>query len=116
VDEETRTVLARVELPNESGLWRPGLFVTASVAGDVRDVPVIVPRDAVQLLDGESVVFVPDGDAFRPATVVTGEGSSTHLEIVRGLEPGDSYVAAGAFALKAEMLTSGMDPHAGHGH
>ena len=116
VDEETRTILARIELPNESGEWRPGLFVEASVASDHIDAGVVVPKDAVQLLEGEQVVFVPDGDAFMPALVVPGRSTATHVEIVTGLELGQRYVAEGAFALKSEMITSGMDSHAGHGH
>jgi cobalt-zinc-cadmium efflux system membrane fusion protein len=116
VDEETRTVLARVELPNRSGEWRPGLFITASVASGHRDAPLAVPKDAVQLLEGEQVVFIPEGDAFAPALVTTGLSNETHVEILSGLEPGQEYVAEGAFALKAEMITSGLDPHAGHGH
>jgi cobalt-zinc-cadmium efflux system membrane fusion protein len=116
MDVETRTVSARVEITNESGEWRPGLFVTASLALDTFGVPVAVPKDAVQSLDGESVVFVPDGGGFSPALVVTGRANATHVEVVSGLEAGEPYVAGGAFALKAEMVTSGMDSHAGHGH
>ncbi len=116
VDETTRTAYARVELPNHSGVWRPGLFVTASLASDHAEVPVMVEKDAVQLLDGEHVVFIPDGDAFEPVAVVTGRSDTEYIEIVSGLERGQRYVSEGAFALKAEMVTSGMDSHAGHGH
>ena len=116
VDEETRTVLARVELPNSSGEWRPGLFVTATVSSGHLDADVVVPRNAVQLLDGEQVVFVPEGDAFHPSLVTPGATNATHVEILSGLERGQRYVVDGAFALKAEMVTSGMDSHAGHGH
>jgi len=116
VDEVTRMVLARVELPNESGKWRPGLFVTATMASGHEEAPVVVPTDAVQLLDGEHVVFVPVGDAFEATLVSLGRTNATHSEILSGLERGQRYVAEGAFALKAEMVTSGMDSHAGHGH
>jgi len=116
VDETTRTAYARVELPNHSGVWRPGLFVTASLASDHTEVPVMVEKDAIQLLDGEHVVFVADGDAFEPVLVATGRSDDEHIEILGGLKRGQEYVAEGAFALKAEMVTSGMDPHAGHGH
>lgn len=116
VDEETRTVLARIEIPNESGHWRPGLFVTASLTSDVLEFPVVVPKEAVQSIEGEHVVFVPDGNAFAPALVVPGRSNAVNVEIVSGLASGDRYVAEGAFALKAEMVTSGLDSHAGHGH
>ena len=116
VDEITRTALARIEIPNTSGMWRPGLFVTASLTSEHLDVPVLIHKDAVQLLDNEQVVFMPDGDAFTPVPVVQGRSNATHVEILSGLERGERYVAEGAFALKAEMVTSGLDSHAGHGH
>ncbi len=116
IDEETRTALARVEIRNVGGHWRPGLFVTAYAASEQLEVPVMIPRDAVQSLEGETVVFVPDGDAFESVPVVLGRTNGTHVEIETGLRQGEQYVAEGAFALKAEVVTSGLDSHAGHGH
>ncbi len=116
IDEETRTALARAEIPNTNGQWRPGLFVTAYAASDQLDVPVMIPKDAVQSLEGETVVFIPEGDAFESVPVVLGRTNGTHVEIEMGLEQGEQYVTEGAFALKAEVVTSGLDSHAGHGH
>jgi len=116
IDEETRTALARVEIPNTNGQWRPGLFVTAYAASEQLEVPVMIPKDAVQSLEGETVVFIPDGDAFESVPVMLGRSNGTHVEIETGLDQGEQYVAEGAFALKAEVVTSGLDSHAGHGH
>jgi cobalt-zinc-cadmium efflux system membrane fusion protein len=116
IDEETRTVLARIQIPNESGQWRPGLFVRADVSTDRLEVPVLVPKDAVQTIEGESVLFVLDGDAFEIVDVICGRSTKTHVEIVSGLSAGQEYVVEGAYALKAEIVTSGLDSHAGHGH
>jgi cobalt-zinc-cadmium efflux system membrane fusion protein len=116
VDAETRTALARVEIPNASGRWRPGLFVTATSIADEFEAPVVVPKRAVQTIEGETVLFVPDGAAFESAPVVLGRSNGTHVEIESGLAAGEQYVLEGAFALKAEVVTSGLDAHAGHGH
>ncbi|MCD4691211.1 efflux RND transporter periplasmic adaptor subunit [bacterium] len=116
IDEATRTALARAEIPNVSGHWRPGLFVTAYVASEQLEIPVIIPRNSVQSLEGETVVFVPAGDAFESVPVVLGRSDGTHVEIETGLRQGEQYVVEGAFALKAEVVTSGLDSHAGHGH
>jgi cobalt-zinc-cadmium efflux system membrane fusion protein len=37
-----------------------------------------------------------------------------HVEVVDGLEPGDRYVAAGGFSLKAELGKEAFGD--GHGH
>jgi cobalt-zinc-cadmium efflux system membrane fusion protein len=116
VDKATRTAVARVEIPNDSREWRPGLFVTADVPSGRRDVPVLVPRDAVQTLDGETVVFVLHDGEFETAPVALGRSTGAYVEVVSGLAPGQEYVSEGAYALKAEMVTTGIDAHAGHGH
>jgi len=116
IDEGARTALARVEITNASGEWRPGLFVRATLSSEQLEVPVLIPKQAVQSLGGESVVFVPDGEAFESVPVTLGRSNGSHVEILEGLESGSAYVSRGAFELKAEIVTSGMDSHAGHGH
>ena len=116
LSEKTRTALARIELPNPAGHWRPGLFVKAEIAVGASEVPVLVPRAAVLSLQGENVVFLETDEGFKPQPVKTGRGNRTHLEILSGLSPGQRYVARGAFSLKAHIVTSGIDSHAGHGH
>jgi len=48
--------------------------------------------------------------------VQTGRTDRDNVEIKAGLEPGTSYVAQGAFELKAKLVTSTLGSHAGHGH
>jgi cobalt-zinc-cadmium efflux system membrane fusion protein len=116
IGKDTRTVLARVVLPNPDGRWRPGLYVAARIPAVEQGVSVLVPKNAIQTLDDEAVVFVPTDGGFEPRPVSIGRSNPTHAEILSGLSPGERYVAAGAFALKAEMITSGLGSHAGHGH
>ncbi|VGO21535.1 efflux RND transporter periplasmic adaptor subunit [Pontiella sulfatireligans] len=116
ISHETRTFTARCVLEGADEDFTPGAFVRARINVETADVPVAVPREAIQSLEGESVVFTRSGDGFVTAPVRLGLADEHHVEIKSGLKPGDEYVAVGAFALKAEMVTSGMDPHAGHGH
>jgi|CXWL01.1.fsa_nt_gi cobalt-zinc-cadmium efflux system membrane fusion protein len=102
-NEATRTVYARVDLPNPQREWRPGTFVTATLVLNRQPVPVLVPIDALQRLKNDSVVFVTEGDGFEPRTVTVGRMSGTQAEITGGLKPGERYVAKGAVVLKAEL-------------
>ena len=102
-NEATRTVHARADLPNADRRWRPGTFVTAVLVLDKEHVPILIPTDAVQRVKSETVVFVVEGDAFEARDVKVGRVSSTHSEIVAGLEPGQKYVVKGAVVLKAEL-------------
>ncbi|MGH7822847.1 MAG: efflux RND transporter periplasmic adaptor subunit [Candidatus Binatia bacterium] len=103
VDEETRTATARVVLPNPEGVWRPGLFVTARVEVERREMPVAVPKTALEVLEGRSVVFVENEAGFEPRAVNVGLAGDRHVEIRAGLAAGERYVARGAFTLKAEL-------------
>ena len=116
VDEKTRTGTARVVLANPKLQLRPGLFVSADVHVGKINIPVLVPKDVVRRIEDRSVVFIPAPGGFVAETVKTGRESGTHVEIVSGLKSGDDYVAAGAFELQAEVVTSGLGAHAGHGH
>ncbi|MBU0718765.1 MAG: efflux RND transporter periplasmic adaptor subunit, partial [Planctomycetes bacterium] len=116
VDERTRTALARVVLPNPEGSWRPGLFVTAEVSTGEDSAPVLIPKTAVQRLDEESVVFLDTEEGLRATPVRLGRGHEAHIEVLSGLGAGQRYVTQGAFELKAKLVTSNLDPHAGHGH
>lgn len=116
VSTETRTFTARCVLEGVGKDFSPGAFVRARITTDSVLVRVRVERDAVQVIEGESMVFIPNEHGFESRAVRTGAGETYFVEIISGLEPGESYVAEGAFSLKAEMVTSGMDPHAGHGH
>jgi cobalt-zinc-cadmium efflux system membrane fusion protein len=116
VSHETRTFTARCVLEGADEDFTPGAFVRAVINVETVDADVAIPREAVQTMEGESIVFVPEADGFQTVEVELGLADDYNVEIKDGLKPGDAYVAEGAFALKAQMVTSGMDPHAGHGH
>ena len=80
------------------------------------NLPVVVPGEAVQNMDGEEIIFIKDGDIYEPVVIVTGRRDGKRVEVISGLKQGMTYVAQGAFELKSIMVTSGMDSHAGHGH
>ncbi len=114
VNPETRSGLARVTVANGSGAWKPGLFVTGELVRSEVTVPVVVPKSALQQVDGKTAVFVAEGDAFAARPVTLGRSNERDAEVLGGLKPGESYVARGAFALKAHLARGSFDD--GHNH
>lgn len=104
IDEATRTILARADLPNEAGQWRPGQFVTVQVVTARVEASLVVPKTALQPVDDRFCVFVHTDQGFVPCFVTCGRSNETSVEILTGLEPGQSVVTTGAFTLKAEWL------------
>lgn len=116
INEQTRTAAVRISLSNDSGRWRPGGFANGRIKIAADNLPVVVRREAVQNINGDNIIFVASEKGFKPVDVRIGREDNEHIEITAGLKAGSTYVSAGAFTLKAIMVTSGMDPHAGHGH
>lgn len=113
VDEHTRTATARVRLYNSSGYWKPGMFITAKVFTDFVNVDQAVKLNAIQNFEGQRVVFIKDGEGFRPQPITVGNTNSKYAEILSGLNNGQQYIAEGAFVIKAEILKEsfGGDEH-----
>ncbi len=116
VDKMTRSATARVILDNTEGLWVPGTFATGFITASADELPVVVPRSAVQSIEGRDVVFIEHEGEFEMASVSLGRSDSKSVEIKSGLTAGTPYVSEGAFELKATVVTSALDAHAGHGH
>jgi cobalt-zinc-cadmium efflux system membrane fusion protein len=115
-DRKTRTALARVVLPNPGRKWRPGLFVKARISVGEVQLPLVVPKEALQRLENENVVFVEAKGGYEPRHVSVGRSDGSNVEILSGLSAGERYVAKGGFELKAVMMTQDLGAHAGHGH
>jgi len=113
VNKATRTAVARVKLDNTKGIWKPGMFVSARVFTSSRTVDIAVPKNAVQILNEQKIVFVKSEKGFGPQVVTIGIENSKSVEILDGLHVGDKYVAKGAYTFKSEILKEsfGGDEH-----
>ncbi|KWN74340.1 efflux RND transporter periplasmic adaptor subunit [Burkholderia stagnalis] len=109
--EQTRTAAARIVLPNPDGAWRPGMFVNVSVDAGRQDAPVAIANDALQQIDGVPSVFVRSPKGFVAQPVETGRRDGQVVEILAGLKPGQEYVTANSFVLKAELGKGSADEH-----
>lgn len=115
VEAASRTIPVRVELANPRALLRPGMSASAwlriSTAG--QNV-VTVPVAALQRVRDQWVVFVPkSARTFEIRNVGRGRDLQGEVEVLTGLQPGETVVVDGAFLLKAEAekAEGGGDHH-----
>lgn len=98
VNEQTRAVTARAEIPNPGGRIRPGMAVRVSVAQGQRTAPA-VPEAAVQYEgDGAFVYRIApgaNGATAQRVEVETGAVEGGFVEIISGLNAGDRVVGSG---------------------
>lgn len=111
LNETTRTVSARVEIPNPQGRLKPGMFATAVIAaqGQSATTGLTIPESAVQRVEDAMVVFVPNGDGvFRKRPVTLGKKGEGWVEVREGLQEGEQVVTVGSFTLKSELLKASL--------
>jgi len=113
LDENTRTLGVRIEVPNPDDRLHPGLFVEARIASGTTGLVLAVPEDAVlRSPDGDWQVFVEhEPGEFEPREVEVLRTSAGQA-VIEGVVPGTRVVTRGAFFLQSELAKSGFDIHA----
>jgi len=104
IDPETRNVRIRGTLQNPELRLRPGMFAQVKTLLPVREDVLTLPRTAVTYATyGQSVFLIKEeggGLVAERRQVITGDVRSGRVEIVSGLELGDSVVSAGQNKLR----------------
>lgn len=100
VDQKTRTILVRAEVPNAQGKLRPGMFGRVSILLESRPTAVIVPEQAIWPQGKDAFVYrVVEGKAAL-TKVELGVRRPGEVEIAKGLQPQDIVVTDGQMKLK----------------
>ncbi|MDA8120963.1 MAG: efflux RND transporter periplasmic adaptor subunit [Deltaproteobacteria bacterium] len=109
MNEQTRTVKARIVVPNPDGHLRPGMFVNIRVFLPGGGNVIAVPRVAVLSDEGRTFVFVhKDGDYWIRRPVTLGRRLGDMVEVRGGLAPGQRIITDGSFLLKSDVLRGKM--------
>ncbi|MGH9948563.1 MAG: efflux RND transporter periplasmic adaptor subunit [Pyrinomonadaceae bacterium] len=115
IDQQTRTIPARVELENPGQVLKIGMFVNVAFGsmGNAESTAPVIPSTTVQNMDGRQIVFVATDkpNVFIVRTVRLGKEDNGRYIVLEGLNVGDRVVTNGSFALRAEMLKGAPMQH-----
>ncbi len=115
IDEQSNSVKARVDVDNSEHLLKLGMSISGELIYHTDRESLIVPKSAVQLVNGENVVFVPEGnDQIRIKEIVLGHALNDVVEIKSGVSDGEYVVTQGSFYLKSEREKESFGD--GHAH
>jgi len=107
VDGTSRSVKARVEVPNPCLKLKPGMFATVILNPPVSEKIITVPEMSLRTVDGKTVVFIQvRPGVFSGREVRTGRSAAGRIEILDGLKEGETVAVDGSFILKSEALKS----------
>ena len=99
IDEASRTFQVEILVPNAEGRLRPGGFAEAEVVVDAEDNAKVVPLEAMAELAGVTKVFVVENGTSRAVPVEKGVEGDGWIEVIGGLEPGETVVTTGQVQL-----------------
>ncbi len=108
VTGDSRTLTARVELPNPGGRLRPGMYGQITFGGSSTPA-LLVPSEAViRTGQRDLVMLAAEGGRYQPAEVRVGREAGGQTEILAGLSEGERVVASGQFLFDSEANLSGV--------
>jgi len=112
LDEDTRTLGVRIEVPNPDDRLHPGLFVDVRIAGSDTEPVLAVPAEAVlRSPDGDRMVFVEhQAGEYKPVEVEVLRTVAGRA-VIEGVEPGTRVVTQGTFFLQSELAKAGFNIH-----
>lgn len=111
-DPVTQTIVARVMFENSSGSLLPGMSVKGEVVVSETPVPLAVKTAALQRFRDFEVVFAKFGETYEVRMLEIGRRTVEWTEVLGGIDPGQDYVVANSFLIKADIEKSG----ASHDH
>jgi cobalt-zinc-cadmium efflux system membrane fusion protein len=103
LDEKTRTVQVRCDLPNPNGRLLPGMYATITMESDPDDSAFVIPLTAVFTEGDADYVFIAlDDNHYQKRPVEIGLRLKDKAIITQGLRPNELLVTEGALMLRAE--------------
>jgi Cu(I)/Ag(I) efflux system membrane fusion protein len=103
VEEATRTVQVRVELPNPTGLLRLGMFANVEIQHAMGE-GLLVPTSAVIRTGERDIAFhAMSSDRFMPVEVrISAFKFGDRFHVLEGLKAGDKVVTSANFLIDSE--------------
>ena len=100
LDAETHTLLVRALYPNKDGELLSGQYAGIRLKQKEIADAIAVPAEAIVPEMGKSKIFVYRNGKAEPVDVVTGIRTDAEIQIVRGLEVGDTILTSGTLQLR----------------
>jgi Cu(I)/Ag(I) efflux system membrane fusion protein len=106
-DPRTHTVKVRVEITNNGLMFRPDMFVSATIKSPLPR-GIVLPATAVMDTGKRQVVWVEaQPGVFEPRDVQAGERIGDRVQIISGIKAGEKVAVSGAYLIDSESQLRG---------
>lgn len=106
VNMETRTLNVRATYPNVRETILPGRFVSVEInMNEIKDA-VAIPSEAIIPEMGKNMVYLYKSGEAKPTEIITGLRTESRVQVLEGLQPGDTLLVTGVMQLRTGMKVS----------
>ena len=103
LNPKTRTLKARLHFDNPDEALKPNMFADVTIYGGAKKDITVIPREALIRTGSEERVVLSLGEGrYQPRKVTAGIESGDWVEILSGLEVGETVVTSGQFLIDSE--------------
>ena len=126
LDPATRTAPMEIEIPNQAFRLKPGMYAKVTLEVESKENVLLIPKTSLVDSEGQRGVFQANDESraqFKPVKI--GIEDAERVEILEGLNEGETVISTGAGALRRndQLLTAGGNqsprgpggPNAGRG-
>ncbi len=100
IDPETRTLHIRASGANANNRILPGSFATVTIPLQVVDKALLIPTEAMTADTRGAKVYLYRGGKADPVMVQAGLRSDSSVQILKGLNPGDTLIISGIMQIR----------------
>jgi RND family efflux transporter MFP subunit len=94
LDPSSRTLLVEIQLDNQAGLLKPGMYAQVAFKMSRKEPPLLIKADTLLIrADGPQVAKILPDQTIHFQKITVGRDFGETIEILAGLEEGDMVVA-----------------------
>jgi membrane fusion protein (multidrug efflux system) len=106
IDADGRSVLLRARVTNPQRLLNPGMFARVALALEERPTALLVPEEAIIAQGAQPLVYKVVAGLVEAAPVTIGLRQQGKVEILEGVQAGDTVITAGHLKVRPGMAVT----------
>ena len=103
IDRNTRSLQARATYPNTNEVIKPGRYATLEMTMKEINDALAIPNEALIQEMGRNLLFLYKSGRSEPVEVIAGLRSASQIQIVQGLNVGDTVIISGVMQLRSGL-------------
>lgn len=106
VDMTTRTLKVRATYPNTNESIFPGRYTSVEITKREIKEALAIPSEALIPEMGKNIVYLYKDGVAEPAEITIGLRTESRVQVLDGVQPGDTLITSGVMQLRTGMKVS----------